>query len=59
MIDVNIDGKVLQMEVDSDAPCDIINVNTLRTIKPKLTLKKQIGSLLVILVTKFHVSVVF
>lgn len=41
MIDVLIDGKILQMEVDSGAPCGIISENTLRKIKPRFTLKKS------------------
>ncbi|XP_011883987.1 PREDICTED: uncharacterized protein K02A2.6-like [Vollenhovia emeryi] len=40
MIDVEIDGKILRMELDSGAPCGIVNVKTLRTIKPKFLLKK-------------------
>jgi len=41
LIDVLIDGKILQIEVDTGAPCDIVSKNTLRKIKPKFTLKKS------------------
>ncbi|XP_024875334.1 uncharacterized protein LOC112456811 [Temnothorax curvispinosus] len=40
MIDVIIDGKMLQMEIDSGAPCGIVSVNTLRKIKPRFALEK-------------------
>lgn len=42
MIDVFIDGKILQMEVNPGAPCGIVSENfTLRKIKPRFTLKKS------------------
>lgn len=41
LIDVNIDNKVLQMEIDSGAPCGIVSVYTLRSIKPKFSLNKM------------------
>lgn len=41
VINVLIDGKMLQMEVDTGAPCEIVSENTLRKIKPRFTLKKS------------------
>lgn len=38
VIDVIIDGRKLDMEVDTGAPCGIISEATLRTIKPSFTL---------------------
>lgn len=40
MIDVTIDEKTVQMEVDSGAPCGIASVDTLRKIKPLFSLEK-------------------
>ncbi|XP_058836807.1 uncharacterized protein K02A2.6-like [Topomyia yanbarensis] len=40
MIDVKIDGRPLQMELDTGAPCGIIAESRLRAIKPKLSLQK-------------------
>ncbi|XP_053686302.1 uncharacterized protein K02A2.6-like [Sabethes cyaneus] len=38
LIDVEIDGRRLQMELDTGAPCGIIGETQLRTIKPKFSL---------------------
>nr|XP_029733914.1 uncharacterized protein K02A2.6-like [Aedes albopictus] len=38
MIDVGIDGRHLQMELDTGAPCGIVGESTLRKIKPKFSL---------------------
>lgn len=38
MIDVEIDGRRLQMELDTGAPCGIIGESKLRRIKPKFSL---------------------
>lgn len=40
MIDVEIDGRHLQMELDTGAPCGIIGESKLRSIKPKFSLQK-------------------
>ncbi|XP_011858765.1 PREDICTED: uncharacterized protein K02A2.6-like [Vollenhovia emeryi] len=40
MIDVTIEGKRVQMEIDSGAPCGIINIKTLRKIRPRFVLEK-------------------
>ncbi|XP_058128677.1 uncharacterized protein K02A2.6-like [Anopheles ziemanni] len=39
MIDVNIDGKRTEMELDTGAPCGIIGETTLRAIKARYSLK--------------------
>lgn len=40
MIPVKIDGQNLKMELDTGAPCGIISVKTLRSIKPNFRLQK-------------------
>lgn len=39
MLDVQIDGRTLQMELDTGAPCSIVSESTLKTIKPHFTLQ--------------------
>ncbi|XP_039312438.1 uncharacterized protein K02A2.6-like [Solenopsis invicta] len=39
MLDVEIDGHIIQMELDSGAPCSIISKKALQSIKPKFTLQ--------------------
>ncbi|CAG9760096.1 unnamed protein product [Ceutorhynchus assimilis] len=41
MIEVQIDGHRIEMELDTGAPCAIISEKTLRSIKPKFSLLKS------------------
>lgn len=41
MIKVQIDGRDVEMELDTGAPCAIISEKTLRSIKPKFSLLKS------------------